>query len=115
MELDLRVGNARARAQCLDDRDQRRGDLSRGHRPLLDPLPFEWLAQNEARAIQTEELSSRPVQPHDRPSCVNDEERVGHAREDGLQLQCMTLVLQGQLLRRAKTLDRDSRLRRDRG
>src|SRR5207247_11254579 len=30
-------------------------------------------------------------------------------------LQCVTLVLQGQLLRRAKTLDRDSRLCRDRG
>src|SRR5205807_10022968 len=86
------------------------GDFARRYRPLLEPLLLEWLADNEARAVQAEELSGCPVQSHDGAPCVNDEEGVVHGREDGLQLQSTSFVLQGHLLRRANTFDGGTRL-----
>src|SRR5205807_550947 len=54
-----------------------------------------------------------PVQSHDGAPCVNDDKGVVHGREDGLQLQSASFVLQGHLLRRANTYDDGSRLRGD--
>src|SRR6266852_6992146 len=85
-ELDLHSGVARARPESIDDGDEGRGDFARRYRPLLEPLLLEWLAEHEARTVQAEELSGRPVQSHDGAPCVDDEEGVVHAREDGLQL-----------------------------
>src|SRR6266545_4714979 len=76
-------------------------------------LLLEGLAEDEARTVQAEKLSGRPVQSHDGAACVDDEEGVVHAREDGLQLQGVSLVLHGHLLRHAQALDGDTRLRGD--
>src|SRR3989442_3967765 len=109
-QLDLLVIDARPRAKRIDDGDERFSDLACRHRPLLESLPLEWLAQDEARAVEAKELSGRPVQAHDRAPRINDQERVVHAREDRFQLQRVPFMLQGQLLRGAKTLDRDGGL-----
>ena len=113
VELDLGRRDVRAQAQRLDHRDERRGDLARRDRPLLDPLAFEGLPQDEARGIQAEEVSGGPIQPDDRAARVYDQERVVHAREHCLELKSVTLVLQGQLFRGAEALDGDGGLRRD--
>ncbi len=76
-------------------------------RPLLEPLLLEWLAQDEARVVQAEELPGRPVQLHDAAPCVDDQEGVAHGREDGVQLQTASLVVQA--------LDGDARLHGDGG
>jgi len=78
------------------------GDFACRCWPLLEPLLLEWLAEDEARAIQAEKLSGRPVHLHDGAPCVNDEEGVVHGREDGFQLQSASFVVQ--------TFDGDARL-----
>ncbi len=85
-ELDLHSSVARARPESIDDGDKGCGDFARGYRPLLEPLLLEGLAEHEARTVEAEELSGRPVQSHDGAPCVYDEEGVAHGREDGLQL-----------------------------
>ena len=80
---------------------------------MLEPLAIEGLTEDEAGAVQGEQLSGRPVQPHDRASGIDDEEGVVHAREDGLQLQGVPFVLERHLFGRVKTFDVASRLCRD--
>ena len=112
-QLDLLFSDARARAEGSDEGEERCGDLARRCRPLLEPLLLEWLADDEARVVQAEELPGRPVQSHDGAPCVNDEEGVVHGREDRFQLQSVSLVLQGHLLRRANAFDDGTRLHGD--
>src|SRR5712691_7464991 len=85
-ELDLHSSMARARPESIDDGNEGCGDFARSYRPLLEPLLLEGLAEHEARTVEAEELSGRPVQSHDGAPCVYDEEGVAHGREDGLQL-----------------------------
>src|SRR5882762_1273619 len=70
-QLDLLLSSARARPESTDDWDERCGDLARRGGPLIEPLLLEWLADDEARAVQAEEFSGRPVQSHDGAPCVN--------------------------------------------
>jgi len=57
-KLDLQVIDVRAGAKAsIDGNSARRSRVAVP--ALLDPLPLEWLAQHEARAVEAEKLSSR--------------------------------------------------------
>ena len=112
-QLDIALRDALARAKRLGYRNEGGGDFARARRPLRQALLLERLTDDQARIVKPQELPRRPIELDDRAAGVDDDEGVGHRREDRLELQGAPLVLARHVFRSTQALDYGSGLRGD--
>jgi hypothetical protein len=105
-QLGFDVAQRLPLAQRRDGRPQRGRDRACPDRPAL-PLPaVERLAEHDAVVAERQQVARGAVDPDDPPLGVEDQQRVGHALEDHLELGHLPLEPRLEVLRAAQARDR---------
>jgi hypothetical protein len=111
-QLDLDLLRLLHALQAFDHRPQglRRGSTSQ--RPLVQLGLVEWLAEDDAGLVKTEQLARCAVQAHHAAIAIDGQQCVGHIGQDGLELRDPPPHLGAQPLRVVHAGQNDRRLAR---